>query len=711
MYQLLPSAHRARDAELGYPLRSLLEPVETELLRLREDIDGLYDNWFVETCAEWVLPYLGDLLGVEALSTSPDGAASRRAFVANTLRHRRRTGTPGALEQVARDLTGWPARVVEYFQLLGTTQHLNHVRPGNLRTPDLRDTGRLARLGTPFDQVARSADVRHIDRGRGRHTIDAVGLHLWRLGAYPCTGLDARAVDAAAGRWTFDPAGRDLPLFTRPRGAAAPDEPLTETDVPAPPRRLALHLELERVRGTDRTPRLLADPDPLFRIALPGDGRPVGAARLLCADLTEWTRPPSASDGPWVAVDPLLGRLTLPAGVEPERVRVDFAYGFPGDTGAGPHDRRGTLAAALSAAGTPWPDSVDWQIGVSRDHATPGGRVVATMGEAVRAWNARPEPRPGQVGVIVVMDSATYHEELTGENRIEIPPGNRLLMVAARWPSGLAQRPPDVPAQGPGPFAAAGLRPHLVGSLEAAASGGRAAVPAELVLDGLSVEGHVTVAPGDLDSLVVSSCTLAADRAGSLADGGLLRAQDNPRLTVRLIRTVCAGLRLGGRLPGLSLADSVVHAGGDTQAPAVDAGPADVELEACTVLGRTEARTLTASDTILRGRAEALQRQQGYLRFSYAPLDSNVARRYNCHPADAAEAARVAPVFTSVRPADPGFCQLAAGCPDEIVTGAEDAGEMGAFHFVQQRRRIADLATQLDRYLRFGLEAGVLFTN
>ena len=94
VYDLLPAVHRNRDAELGHPLRALLEPVEEELRRLREDIDGLYDNWFVETCAEWVLPYLGDLLGVEPVAASPDGAAPRRAFIANTLRHRRRKGTP-----------------------------------------------------------------------------------------------------------------------------------------------------------------------------------------------------------------------------------------------------------------------------------------------------------------------------------------------------------------------------------------------------------------------------------------------------------------------------------------------------------------------------------------------------------------------------------------------------------------------------------------
>ncbi|GAQ61827.1 phage tail protein [Streptomyces scabiei] len=248
VYDLLPAVHRNRDAELGHPLRALLEPVEEELRRLREDIDGLYDNWFVETCAEWVLPYLGDLLGVEPVAASPDGATPRRAFIANTLRHRRRKGTPATLEQPAQDITGLPAKVVEYFQLLGTTQHVNHPRLGNVRTPDLRDTGRLQLLGTPFDQVARTADVRHVDRGRGRYNLGAVGLHLWRLSSHPQLLVQARR-------------GRQLPL------TADFGHPATTADQGLEPRvRLSMTTQvgeslIERCDLTSATEVLTADAD------------------------------------------------------------------------------------------------------------------------------------------------------------------------------------------------------------------------------------------------------------------------------------------------------------------------------------------------------------------------------------------------------------------------------------------------------------------
>jgi hypothetical protein len=413
VYGLLPAIHRIRDAEQGRPLESLLGIVEEEWRRLVADVDGLYDDWFIETCDEWVVPYIADLLGVQGLTTVP-GVTSQRALVANTLAYRRRKGTAAVLEQLARDATGWPARAVEYFQLLGTTQHLDHRRPGNVRTPDLRDSASLELSDTPFDRVPHSLDVRHIDVGRGRHNVPNVGLHLWRLAAYAVAAADARAVDAALGRWTFDPAGRDLPLFNRPRTESALAHLAQEVDVPGLLRRRALHDELDALRsGAD--PVFLAEPTPALRVSV--DAAPVDPSRLYCCDLSTWRHPPADT----VAVDPVLGRLTLPPGTRPRRVTVDYAYGFPGDLGAGPYDRRATLADALAVGGLPWPDQLawqtgaGWQVGVRRDLDPVPGRIVRTVGDAVRLWNARTRRPGGQAGVIAVTDSATYAEDLTIE--------------------------------------------------------------------------------------------------------------------------------------------------------------------------------------------------------------------------------------------------------------------------------------------------------
>jgi len=75
----------------------------------------MYDNWFIETCEDWVVPYIGALLGLPALQPVP-GIGGGRSIVANTIGYRRRTGTAAVLELVARDVTGWQARAVEYLE-------------------------------------------------------------------------------------------------------------------------------------------------------------------------------------------------------------------------------------------------------------------------------------------------------------------------------------------------------------------------------------------------------------------------------------------------------------------------------------------------------------------------------------------------------------------------------------------------------------------
>ena len=141
LYNLLPAIYRVRDAAQGQPLRVLLGVLEQELLLVEQDVEQLYDNWFIETCAEWLVPYIGDLLGVRNLrgadtaGTGASGAAgqstfSQRAFVANALAYRRRKGTAVVLERLARDITGWPAVAVEFFERLSATQYMKHIRPG-----------------------------------------------------------------------------------------------------------------------------------------------------------------------------------------------------------------------------------------------------------------------------------------------------------------------------------------------------------------------------------------------------------------------------------------------------------------------------------------------------------------------------------------------------------------------------------------------------
>jgi hypothetical protein len=723
LHRLLPAVHRVRDAvEGGDQLRALLAIAEEELDLLEADVQRLYDDWFIETCQEWVVPYIGDLLGVRGLIPVAGAPFSQRGLVANTIAYRRAKGTVAVLEQLAHDVTGWGAKAVEYFDRLATTRAMSHRRRSDVAFVDVRSADAASLAHTPFERSAHLVDVRHIDNGRGRYNIPHVGLHVWRLQSYPLDGLaSARAVEAVVaseeGRYTFSPFGYDLPLFNVPRAEEEFAHLAAEPNVAAPLRRRPLHDELaERRRAraehrTDFAELYFDDSQPVFRVVLVNGGhrREVLPEAIAICDLSDpdqpsptgWRRP-DASTGLEVGVDPQLGRLALPAGVTVDAVEVGYAYGFPGDLGGGPYDRSASVAGPL--ANLPDPRELPhWQKGVTAlaPHGDPDR--MPTLDEAVDEWNAIAKPA---IGVIAVMDSRTY----TADLHIEVPAGCRLLIVAADWPAD-EQADPRVAALGPrrrfGRLLARGRRPHVRGTIEVrGVADPPGASPGEVILDGLLLERPLTVAAGDLGLLRVAHCTLPPESARiavlSDPDGS------NGSLTVELERTICGQVDLGGTVPRLRIRDSIVDGSGEM---AISAPEADTDVQTSTIAGSTAVRTLSAGNSILSGDVTVRHRQTGCVRYCYLPLSSVVPRRFRCHPVDEAAATRVAPAFASLdlRRTPSAYGQLADTCPPEIAGGAEDEGEMGAFNFLANRQRLANLMTRMDEYLRFGLEAGVVF--
>jgi hypothetical protein len=228
LYDLLPAVYRQRDVDQGYALRDLLRVIAEQVNAVEDDIAQLYENWFVETCQDWVAPYLGDLVGyrpVQEAGEGPNGILAPRAEVANTVRFRRRKGTLALLEQLAQDVAGWPARAVEFYRLVGFTQHLNHLRLRRGRTVDLRRGEALDRLGGPFEEIARTVDVRRLGSPleSGRPNLPGVGLFLWRLRSYPVTSAPAYNVEEVApNAFTFSVLGNDSQLYVRPAPEAEP---------------------------------------------------------------------------------------------------------------------------------------------------------------------------------------------------------------------------------------------------------------------------------------------------------------------------------------------------------------------------------------------------------------------------------------------------------------------------------------------------------
>ena len=332
LYNLLPAIYRIRDTEQGEPLRALLSIVADQLAVLEENLAQLYDDQFIETCADWVVPYIGDLIGYSALHTQvPVG--NPRAEAAHTISFRRRKGTAVMLEQLARDVTAWNARAVEFFQLLAWTQHMNHLRPDCYYAPNLRQWETLERLNSAFDAAAHTVDVRHIGSGLSKYNILNIGVFLWRLTAYPLSA--SSAVPAEPGdtrRFRFDPLGRDIPLFTAPATVKQITQSATPLNVPQAISRRVLDQYLNLYYGVDLS-LLLAGVD--IKQVHACDLSDVGAA---------WAHSPASGT---VAIDPVLGRIAF-GDPQTQPPLVNFHYGFSADLGGGEYDRLSTLNALLT---------------------------------------------------------------------------------------------------------------------------------------------------------------------------------------------------------------------------------------------------------------------------------------------------------------------------------------------------------------------------
>src|SRR5215471_15315776 len=197
------------------PLHSLLLVIQEQLAVLGEDLDQLYDDQFIETCAQWVIPYIGDLIGYQSIKGIAPAIDNPRSGVAETISLRRRKGTVLVMEQLARDATAWGAHAVEFFRVLGDTQYMNHLRLWNHYGPDLRRWQAGVYVGTGFDRTSHKVDVRRIATRRGRYNIQNIGIFLWSLNAYRVTKQQAAISPADPHCLRFNSLGMDVPLFHR----------------------------------------------------------------------------------------------------------------------------------------------------------------------------------------------------------------------------------------------------------------------------------------------------------------------------------------------------------------------------------------------------------------------------------------------------------------------------------------------------------------
>jgi len=567
---------------------------------------------------------------------------------------------------------------VEFFQLLGTTQYMNHLRPHSRYAPDLRRWEPLARIGGAFDSVAHTVDVRRIENGRGRFNIPNIGLYLWRLNSCPHTRSTAIRVDDR--RYLISPLGHPLQLFTNPQTEDEITHLADPINVPDPIRRRVMADRLPLYYGHYQTEAIPPDEqvfdnkDP--SLILHVNGKEVQRDDIVVCNLDDdgavWAHEAPASH---YAIDPVLGRIAVAADLDvPESIQVSYHYGFSADMGGGEYPRQRSADATGVTV-----------LRVPTDHATIGGALAALGGD----------------GVVEIADSGRYAETLA----VAVAPGGHVILRAAEQ-----------------------CRPTLILGGEMTLSGG---TDSAFSLEGLLVAGGRlcvgNIAGNELARLHIAHATLVPGRAldavgdPTTPDGESL-VVEIADVAVEIDHAVVGALRLD---EGASMAanDSIIDAtSADRMACAAPDGVAPggkLALAACTVIGRIRATEVgTISNSLLLARPAigdtlpavyVVRRQSGCVRFSYLPFDALTPRRYRCQPETEAGEVDVTPRFTSLRYGVAAYCQLTRTTAEAIRRGADDESEMGAFHCLFPAQREANLQIRLREFLRVSLAAGIFY--
>ncbi|KUG57442.1 hypothetical protein AVL62_13540 [Serinicoccus chungangensis] len=699
----LPAHVLARDEESGGLLRALLEAVAGELGVVERDLEMLYDSWFVETCPDWAVPYLADLVGLvglpDDLGAASGAGVSRRTIVANTVAYRQRKGTVAVLEQVVRDVTGWPARAVEFYRLLGTTTHVRYPRPDRPTWASVRRAADAETESSPLtggwlSQHAHTAEVRAVEPGpwggHGRYGIPHIGVVVTPLRVWEGVRLPARAV---GDEWFAHPLGWEGPLFARPAVEEGIEHLAGEADlaVPVRPRRLLAALQAARS---------LAPGEPL-PLAVQVDGVELDADRIRVCGLEDLADDGAGGPLPgWqVTVDAVRGVLhTVQDGVAgtPTDVVVDWGSGSVADVGAGPYDRTLEHDAALAADPFVGDTDTGGDTVTGQQPVLAGSAVVGTsptlahaVGQVGAAW-ADPAERGG-THVVSVGDSARYVESVG----LTIPAESRAVLVAAHW-AGRQTILGDILPPVPGVYAAQGLRPTISGDLTVSGAAG-----SSLLLDGLIIDGDVIVQPGDLGSLTISQCTVAGQIR---VDGS--PADPNRSCVVTLRRSVVGAVLLAATVPELRLGESVVHPSISGGGAAIDAPVAHLDIAGSTILGDVGARTLAVTSSLCDGVVDIVDRQVGCARYSYLAPGSRTPRRYRCVPPQDAVVAPT-PSYVSLDPGSPWFASLAPGAAEVLRRGGELGAEMGVHHHLRRPVRLDAARRLVEPYLPAGMQIGL----
>lgn len=684
------------------PLCAILEIIEDQVNVVENDILQLYNNWFIETCQDWVVPYIGDLIGYSQMNSGAeqstlgstrqkDRILTPRRDVANTIRYRRGKGTLSVLESISQDVSGWTVRCIEMFTSLAFTQNLNHLRTNIGRSADLAKVGTF---GEPFSELAHLADLRSGCCDARGYNTNGVGIFVWRLKPYSVTRTPAEE-SGPKGMFTFSALGNDEPLFINPDQEAT-SGPL---GVPMAINRIAFESRKEDYYGEGKSLLIWAGTQSTKRTSSKDQKitwQEVKVDDVIPANLSRWQYAPDKGK---VAVDPELGRIAFSKRNPPVKVLVSYQYGFSDDIGGGEYPRQIYQPEdfELYSVGQGGFNSVTQAF----DRWQEDKKNAVEEGLKKRLHHA----------VIEIAESGVF----TAPAEISLAKDESLHIRAANRVRPMVK--------------AVDLESDSFGNLAISGETG-----SSFTIDGLIIsEGGVSIT-GDIARIAIRHSTIVPGHR--LHEGCEPDRCPEPSLDLHGIKScvyidhsIIGPIKISGAAEPLNIhiVSSILDALGSGRLaigfPGGSFAPVELTIKKTTVLGSTDVQAIRlAENSIFCGPVNVARTQRGCMRFCYVPRrPSRTPKRYNCQPDMVIqkapvgemhkEALRVRPQFKGEQYGKPNYCRLSDNCAEEIRRGSEDESEMGVFHDLYEPQRRANLEARLEDYMPARMNANIVFVS
>ena len=170
LYSLLPAIYQDYDSRKeNNVLYEFLKIIASQVAAIRKDIDGLLNNFFINSSEEWAIPYIADLIAAKIV---PNSSLNSRLDVQNTMRWRKLKGTQAGLVELLRNTINRNARVREAFRYCSSTSHLVYKSSDiAVNKPqvfvNLHDENALSNIDSENDSIPHTIDIREPTQTNG----------------------------------------------------------------------------------------------------------------------------------------------------------------------------------------------------------------------------------------------------------------------------------------------------------------------------------------------------------------------------------------------------------------------------------------------------------------------------------------------------------------------------------------------------------------